>query len=545
MDEMFSLLYPNGLPAESIYSPTSMIDDIAGLGLDALFHEIGSGPWGYRTKQPHPLTYFTSDIQTIMYRSNIVEDLYRQEAIYQLLYELLPLFEDLRDLQQRDRWSNDDTAASLYTVSEIELYLSCVERLYHGLCSTKPVSQGLQRLTKQIAERYESTTFQSLREETRKLSFRVRNIKSVTVGINFDPQLYPYEAGIIAVNDQLFRSGNLIDRWLRLDMKDDGFQSLAPLMASGKDRSSEQNLAMSRAINSALNTILKGSVREWRNCIKMYAAASSNFLVGLVPEIRFLLSGVSWMKQLASKGLPLCNPQAAKTEESSSIEGLYNPLLAVQAADKQESGAASVVKNNITFDENGSIYILTGPNQGGKTVFMQAVGIAQLLYQLGLFVPAFSATIRPVDRVLVHAQSQAEDHQMKGRFGEECSRLQHLFGKLTSNSLLLMDETFSSTSASEAATIAGEVLLALRVSGCRVIFATHLHELTDQIDKLNEVPLERGSRIDTLTAEIDTTTGQRSFVLRRSRPQGNSYARDIAQKYGVTYEQLVKLMNEN
>ncbi|MDQ6417880.1 hypothetical protein RB620_00375 [Paenibacillus sp. LHD-117] len=545
MDEMFSLLYPTGMSTDSIYSTVSMQAEIVDLGLDALFHEISNGPWGYRTKQPHPLMYFTSDIQIITYRSNIVEDLYRQEAIYLLLYELLPLLEDLRDLQQRDRWSDDDTAASLYTVSEIELYLSCVERLYHGLCSTQPASQGLQRLSQLIAERYESPTFQSLRVDTRKLSFSVRNIKSITVGINLDPQLYPCEAGIISVNDQLFRSGNLIDRWLRLDMKDDGFQSLAPLMASGKERSSEQNLALSRAINSALNTILKGSVREWRNCIKMYAVTSSNFLVGLAPEIRFLLSSVSWMKQLALKGLPLCRPQVAENEESSVIDGLYHPLLAIQAAEKQANGASSVVKNNITFDENGSIYILTGPNQGGKTVFMQAVGIAQLLYQLGLFVPAYSATIRPVDRVLVHAQSQARDHQMKGRFGEECSRLQQVFGKLTCNSLLLMDETFSSTSASEAAAIAGEVLLALRVSGCRVIFATHLHELTDQIDKLNAVPLEGGSRIDTLTAEIDTASGQRSYVLRRSRPQGNSYARDIAQKYGVTYEQLVRVMNNN
>ncbi|UVI33435.1 MutS-related protein [Paenibacillus spongiae] len=543
MNELFSLLYPNGSTAEPTNSTASVQSELVGLGLEALFHEIGNGPGGYRTKQPHPLTYFTADDRVIAYRLDIVEDLFRQEELFQLLEELLPAFEDLRDLQQRDRWADDDTATSLYAISEIELYLSCVERLYKGMSKLQPASIGIRNLSQEIVSRYESRTFQSLQEETRKLSLSVRNIKSITVGINLDPQLAPYEAGIIAVNDQPYRSGNLIDRWLRLDTKDDGFRCLAPLMAIGRGKSAEQTQALNGAVNSALNAILKGSTREWRSCMKMYAASTSRFLAVIAPEIRFLLSGVSWMKRLAAKGLPLCKPQAAETDGSAFVaDGLYHPVVAGRVAGEQPNGAAAVVKNNVTFDENGRIYILTGPNQGGKTVFMQSVGIAQLLYQLGLFVPAYAAKIHPVDHVLVHAQSVDADLQMKGRFGEECSRLRDLFGKMTRSSLLLLDETFSSTSASEAAAIAGEVLLALRVAGCRVIFATHLHELADSVDKLNAVPVEGGSRIDTLTAEMDASSGQRSYVIRRARPQGNSYALDIARKYGVTYEQLVCVM---
>ncbi|MBQ8345663.1 MAG: hypothetical protein IJY42_05295 [Clostridia bacterium] len=75
--------------------------------------------------------------------------------------------------------------------------------------------------------------------------------------------------------------------------------------------------------------------------------------------------------------------------------------------------------------------------------------------------------------------------------------------------------------------------------GCRCLFSTHLHELAAEIDAVNERTIpDGGSKIDTLVAGIEE--GKRSFKIVRMKPDGKSYARDIADKYGLSYENIVK-----
>ncbi|MBQ2377597.1 MAG: hypothetical protein II297_04270, partial [Clostridia bacterium] len=99
--------------------------------------------------------------------------------------------------------------------------------------------------------------------------------------------------------------------------------------------------------------------------------------------------------------------------------------------------------------------------------------------------------------------------------------------------------SLSSTGSYEASYIAAEVLRGLSRVGCRCLFSTHLHELASAIDSINEqVEKDGGSRIDTLVAGIEE--GKRSFKIVRAKPDGKSYARDIAQKYGLTYDSIIK-----
>jgi DNA mismatch repair ATPase MutS len=166
------------------------------------------------------------------------------------------------------------------------------------------------------------------------------------------------------------------------------------------------------------------------------------------------------------------------------------------------------------------------------------------MMQLGMFVPAKSAKLSPADAILTHFPTGAEDTIEKGRLGEECARLGDIFGKVTSKSLILLDESLSSTGSFEASYIAAEVLRGLSMSGCRCIFSTHLHELAAEIDNINEQSrISGGAPIDTLVAGIEE--GQRSFKIYRAKPDGKSYARDIAQKYGLTYENIIKKIDSN
>lgn len=543
--EEISLLYPPGYTEHNAGHSPADSAVVGALAAEAVFAAMRN-LFKFKPNQSHPVVYGTDRLEVIQYRLDIVEDLMENEPLYLMLRSLQPDLEDMRELYTADKGVETDTVASLSSVSEVEVYTELIDKIYAFFQQGSIVlrSDGMKLFAGAIRDIHDSEEFGRLKAEYGKISSRIRDIKSITVGINLDTKFNPVEAGIVDVHNERFQSGNIIDKMLRMEFRDKGYNCLAPLEAVGKGLSPDRVAGFRAAVNSSLHMVMKSSLRSWKPAIRAYTAAHSRFLYRLADEIRFLLGGVSLLRQLIAAGVPVCKPQAEPAEKRMfALRGLYNPVIALnreQVLD-EAAGASPVVLNSIQFDENGMIYIITGPNQGGKTVFVQAVGIAQILFQLGLFVPAYSAVMSPVDAIYTHFPEDS-DRRSTGRFGDECQRLMRIFEKLTPHSLVLMDETFSSTSASEATYIAEQVLLGLRAAGSRVLFCTHLHELAKSIDELNGRPGYEGSRIDSLTAELDAEqaeSGVRSYKISRSRPEGSSYARHIAQKYGLTLENLI------
>ena len=94
------------------------------------------------------------------------------------------------------------------------------------------------------------------------------------------------------------------------------------------------------------------------------------------------------------------------------------------------------------------------------------------------------------------------------------------------------------------ANIASEVLEGFSMVKCRGIFSTHLHDLAASVDSINETCLPKGGvRIDNLVAAIEK--GSRSFKILRERPDGKSYARDIAEKYGLSIDKIMEKVRKN
>ena len=145
---------------------------------------------------------------------------------------------------------------------------------------------------------------------------------------------------------------------------------------------------------------------------------------------------------------------------------------------------------------------MTGPNHGGKSVFAYSVGMAQALFQLGLFVPAESAYMSPVTGISTHFPSSDENNYGKGRLESECARLSEIIKELTDTDMLLMDESFSSTSGLEASYIASEVLTGIGMIGCCGLFVTHIHDLTQKVETYNSHPENKG-KIDNLVALME------------------------------------------
>jgi len=532
-----SLLYPpqytpdrvNDSPDLTFYSQ---------LGLERLVQVPvkGTVPWEVEHQQFSRL--FTSDPAVIQYRLDVVEDLVNNPEICSTFADLLPQIETIAELRA-DKSRVSDTTSCLYSISEIELYTDCIDTLHQTFShKAKIQSAGLRSLAQVVADVYNSDEYQNLKSNAAKLMEQTRSIRSITIGVNLDAQLHAVEAGVVAVNSEYYRSGDIIDRILRLDRKDDGFRCLTPLIPYGKNRSDQQATAFNMAINTAIDIVFAAAVRSWRPIIRRYLALKTDFIIALAKEMRLLLGAVELIKKLRELGLPMCKPQVCDQQARVfEVKGLYNPHIALSLG---KDRIKDIVFNDFAFDENAMLYILTGANQGGKTAITYAVGITQALFQLGMFVPARSAQLSPVDQILVHFPSSG-DSIGKGRLGEECEHLRDIFRCASEHSLVLMDEALSSTSAVEASYIAGEVLLSLSLIGARGIFATHLHDLAQRVDEINSYGGNK-SKLDNLVAEVsmDEDGARRTYKIRRTKPDGLSYAKSIAQKYGITLDQIMR-----
>ncbi len=479
--------------------------------------------------------YFTADPEVMAYRLECFSDMLALPELKDALMSVVPILNDIIELRRLDQDMADTTESYLYSITEIELYVTCIEKLNSGLLPLrdKLKSRAFRLMADRIKELCESDYYKELNVKLSELTSRVREIKSITVGVNLDAQLRPSSAGVLSVNSEQFKSGELLEKILRMSFKNDEYTCIAQLVPFGKGQNENTKTALSFAFNSAINEVFKASVKSWKMIVSTYVLENTDFLLKIMPEIEFLTKGTALLRRLQEMGCPLSTP-IIDTENAHTFEAkdLYNPSVAMQISEE-------IVKNDIAFDNAARIFVLTGPNRGGKSVITCAVGIAACMVQLGMYAPAEVLKISPADGIYIHFPVGADDTIDKGRLGEECVRLAQVFDKITTNSIVLLDESFSSTGAYEASYIAAEVILGFSRVGSRVIFCTHLHELAARIDEINGRAKEiNGAPCDSLVARIEE--GKRSFKIERIKPDGKSYAGDIAEKYGLSYDRIMQ-----
>jgi DNA mismatch repair protein MutS2 len=250
-------------------------------------------------------------------------------------------------------------------------------------------------------------------------------------------------------------------------------------------------------------------------------------------DVDFYLGALGFRDLAENKGLAVCLPSLSLSVPGAPVprtrlSRLYNPHLLLEElpprpSDLEIGGSASL--------------IVTGPNSGGKTRLLQAVGLAQLLAQAGYFVPAVRAELALRQGLFVSVVEEATADAREGRLGTELMRIRRLFERLTWGSLVIVDELCSGTNPSEAEEIFDLVMSQLAEIEPQTVVTTHFLHFAARLAEEKPLP-----RLEFLQVELDETQAPTfGFVPGVAT---SSLARRTAERLGVTREALRGLVDD-
>ncbi|MHB9033202.1 MAG: MutS-related protein [Anaerolineae bacterium] len=555
-----SLLWPPGSQSQADSFTRCDAQTVEDLDLDELVRALV--PKGdQRENVKKILTTLVDDPDIIRYRNQVLNDLLQAPSLVNRFQELLPQLGEIGRLSSPQRQAQTPLQQVLWRLGELEMYVDCVASLHQALeeMSANLHSAGLLDLLAWVRATSSSQAFLTLQQELPELRKQMAGIKSLTVGINLDAQLRPVGAVLLDIRNEEFVERTLLDKLLKRQSDQQGIaelhampitRSLPGSQAARSGMSSDGSQPLMHPLFRDVNTVMMQAARPVAEALQRYLQVNASALLSIEEELIFYLGAVHLVERVRSWGLPMEVPDIVPQEERSCyLADSYNLVLALRLANKGEAGhlAEEIVRNDVDFSEAGRIFILTGPNRGGKTTYVQAVGQTQVLAQVGLFVPASGARLSPVSNIFTHFPAAEKATHERGRFGEEAKRLAAIFEAADRRSLILLNESLFSTSPGESLYLARDVVAALRLLGVRAIYATHLHELAENLETLNEMP--GSSQVISLVAgvseEEDENNVRSTYVIKPGPPRGRSFAHAIAARYGISYDKLLETMRQH
>lgn len=258
-------------------------------------------------------------------------------------------------------------------------------------------------------------------------------------------------------------------------------------------------------------------------------------LLHALGDTEVYLGALGFRSRCARAGLDVCLPELVDPPDLSSGElarrdlaGLFNPLLLLQNVTPRPC--------DLTGDRHDALVVITGPNSGGKTRLLQAVAIAQMLGQAGLFVPASRARLVRAPTLFVSLMDEIAAGQREGRLGTELLRIRNLFEELHPGTLVVLDELCSGTNPSEGEAIFEMVVALLPRLRPQVFITTHFLGLASRLER--ERPI---AQLEFLRVHLDEE--HRPTFRFVAGVADTSLAQQVAARLGVTHHELEALVD--
>jgi DNA mismatch repair protein MutS len=236
-------------------------------------------------------------------------------------------------------------------------------------------------------------------------------------------------------------------------------------------------------------------------------------------EVHFYLAYRRVIDPLRGAGLSFCSPRCDRDADAIFASDAFDLVLARKLCDE----GRTVIPNDFSLSGGERIFVVTGPNQGGKTTFARMVGQLHHLGSLGCPVPGSAAQLLLPDRIFAHFEREEDISTLRGKLEDELVRVRDILGAATSRSVVVMNESFSSTTLDDSRFLGREVLGRLSALGAVGVYVTFVDELAS----LNEVVVSMVGQVDPADPAI------RTFKILRMPADGLAYARAIAAKHGL------------
>jgi MutS domain V len=237
------------------------------------------------------------------------------------------------------------------------------------------------------------------------------------------------------------------------------------------------------------------------------------FIETLRRELAFYAGCLNLHECLAAKGEPLVFPRpVAAGARRRRFRGLYDPCLSLHLEGRAVGNAADA--------DGRDLIVITGPNRGGKSSFLRALGLAQLMMQAGMYVAAESFDAQLCTGLFTHYKREEDATLTRGKFDEELARLSDMVPHLRPDALVLFNESFAATNEREGSEIAAQIVRALLERRIKVCFVTHLYTFAHHFFESR-----RAGTLSLLAERLPD--GTRTFKLHEGEPSETSYGEDV------------------
>jgi DNA mismatch repair protein MutS len=498
-----SILFDRPEPSIELAEPSFFSD----LNLDQILEAMTAGREEYNLK---PFFYTPlHDVEAVHYRHDVMRDLEKNDVFetvsafarrMRVMRQHLEQAEKRRYRYQKERWFLDG----------VEVYCRAVSTLAAELAALELSSRGFQALRDYLAAYTASDVFTSLAAET-------QGLRDSLAGVTYCVQI---KGGRVTVS--------------KYDEEADYGVAVAETFAKFQQGAVKDYLAKlpewpdMNHVDARVLEIVSRLYPEVFPTLDDFYARRSGYLdraIGAFDrEVQFYLAYLELSRRLAAGGLPSCYPDVSTESKEISADDAYDLALANTLLHE----GAAVVRNDFCLRDPERILVVTGPNQGGKTTFARMFGVLHYLASLGFPVPAREANLFLPDRIFTHFEKEEAVETLRGKLEDELVRIHEILQQATSKSLVIMNESFSSTTLEDSLLLGTAVMkqiVALDLLGVYVTFVDELASLGETIV----------SMVGTVVPDNPTI---RTFEFVRKPAEGLAYAAAIADKYGLSYEVL-------